>query len=376
MKKSLLAVALLGTFAASAFAAPSVTLYGRIDTGLAYTHKDLDKANVDATDTFEMTSGFSTGSRWGLRGTEDIGSVKVGFQLENGFSSDDGKIGQNGGIFGRLATINVSGAYGQVIAGRMDSIVTDGGPATIGGTLGVLGDASAIGNVFGIVGTQKGSTGSSYARHDNTLAYVSPKFAGLQARAMYSFKSDSSEKAGTSDGRENSRDADRYAAAALTYKAGKAAVVLTGDYTWHDYVTHATVDDGYSIILGGNYDFGVTKVFAKGTYFDNQTSALDSFSLIKDSGAKAVKGWGAEISANTPLFGGNLITAVGYREAKDVANSDNKFKRLNAVAAYKYSLSKRTSVYAAAGYAQEKADEVDGRKANATQVATGLVHNF
>ena len=50
MKKSLIAAALLGTFAASAFAAPSVTLYGRIDTSLAYTHLNADKAGVDSTD--------------------------------------------------------------------------------------------------------------------------------------------------------------------------------------------------------------------------------------------------------------------------------------------------------------------------------------
>ena len=76
MKKSLIAAALLGTFAASAFAAPSVTLYGRIDTSLAYTHLNTDKAGVDSTDTFSMESAFSTGNRWGLKGTEDIGNAK------------------------------------------------------------------------------------------------------------------------------------------------------------------------------------------------------------------------------------------------------------------------------------------------------------
>ena len=75
MKKSLIAAALLGTFAASAFAAPSVTLYGRLDTSLAYTHLDKDKAGVDSTDTVSMESGFSTGNRWGLKGTEDIGNA-------------------------------------------------------------------------------------------------------------------------------------------------------------------------------------------------------------------------------------------------------------------------------------------------------------
>jgi predicted porin len=66
MKKSLLALALLGAFTASAFAEPSVTLYGRIDTGLVYTHKNLDNT-AGSTDTFSMDSGVTTGSRWGLK---------------------------------------------------------------------------------------------------------------------------------------------------------------------------------------------------------------------------------------------------------------------------------------------------------------------
>ena len=94
MKKSLLALALLGAFTASAFAEPSVTLYGRIDTGLVYTHKNLDNT-AGSTDTFSMDSGVTTGSRWGLKGSEDIGNAKVGFVLESGFNSDDGTSGQN-----------------------------------------------------------------------------------------------------------------------------------------------------------------------------------------------------------------------------------------------------------------------------------------
>ena len=46
-KKSLAAVALLGAFAGSAFAA-DVTLYGVVDEGFLYTHKDADKTDTDA----------------------------------------------------------------------------------------------------------------------------------------------------------------------------------------------------------------------------------------------------------------------------------------------------------------------------------------
>ena len=129
------------------------------------------------------------------------------------------------------------------------------------------------------------------------------------------------------------------------------------------------------MILGGNYDFGVAKVFAKATYFDNQASATDSFSLLSDSKTVGVEGWGVELSTAVPAFGGTVLGTVGYRDAKNVDNSDAKFKRWNAALGYAYAFSKRTSVYAAAGYAQEKANELD-RKASAAQAGFGLVHKF
>ena len=375
MKKSLLALALLGAFTASAFAEPSVTLYGRIDTGLVYTHKNLDNT-AGSTDTFSMDSGVTTGSRWGLKGSEDIGNAKVGFVLESGFNSDDGTSGQNNRLFGREAQVNISGAYGTLYAGRLGSIASDNG------TLGYLSDVSAFPNAFGIVGTQKGSTGTAYDRYDNTLAYQTPTFGGLQGAIMYSFKGDTkASDTNVANARENSGDADRYLAAGLHYKAGKAAVVLTGDMTMYgnDAANYGNVDNGYSFILGGNYDFGVAKAFAKVTYFDNQVNVLDSFDLISDSRdlkkAEALKGWGAELGTNVPAFGGNFLAAVGYRDAKDVDDGSYKFKRWNAAVGYTYAFSKRTNVYGLAGYAQEKANALD-RKASGAQVGFGLVHKF
>ena len=381
MKKSLLALALLGAFTASAFAEPSVTLYGRIDTGLVYTHKNLDNT-AGSTDTFSMDSGVTTGSRWGLKGSEDIGNAKVGFVLESGFNSDDGTSGQNTSgqnnrLFGREAQVNISGAYGTLYAGRLGSIASDNG------TLGYLGDVSAFPSAYGFVGNQQGSTGTAYGRYDNTLAYQTPTFGDLQGAIMYSFKGDTkASDSNVADARENSGDADRYLAAGLRYKAGKAAVVLTGDMTMYgnDAANYGNVDNGYSFILGGNYDFGVAKAFAKVTYFDNQVNLLDSFDLISDSRdlkkkAEALKGWGAELGTNVPAFGGNFLAAVGYRDAKDVDDGSYKFKRWNAAVGYTYAFSKRTNVYGLAGYAQEKANALD-RKASGAQVGFGLVHKF
>lgn len=380
MKKSLLALALLGAFTASAFAEPSVTLYGLIDTGLVYTHKNLDNT-AGSTDTFSMDSGVTTGSRWGLKGSEDIGNAKVGFVLESGFNSDDGASGQGGRLFGREAQVNVSGAYGTLYAGRFGSIASDIG------SIGYLGDVSAFPSAYGFVGNQQGSTGTAYDRYDNSLAYQTPTFGGLQGAIMYSFKGDTQSKEDSiKNARENSGNADRYLAAGLRYKAGKAAVVLTGDMTMYGNAAgeqkanfYHDVDNGYSFILGGNYDFGVAKAFAKVTYFDNQVNVLDSFDLISDSRhlkkAEALKGWGAELGTNVPAFGGNFLAAVGYRDAKDVDDGSYKFKRWNAAVGYTYAFSKRTNVYGLAGYAQEKANALD-RKASGAQVGFGLVHKF
>lgn len=84
-KKSLAAVAVLGAFAGSALAA-DVQLYGLVDLGLNWTQ--VDKGTT-TTDSFGMGSGQNSGSRFGLKGTEDLGNgYKVGFNLENSFKAD------------------------------------------------------------------------------------------------------------------------------------------------------------------------------------------------------------------------------------------------------------------------------------------------
>lgn len=89
MKKTLAAVAVLGAFAGSALAA-DVQLYGIVDTGVGYSHVDVDGLGEDA-DSFEMKSGQASGSRFGFKGTEDLGNgLTVGFILEDGITSDDG----------------------------------------------------------------------------------------------------------------------------------------------------------------------------------------------------------------------------------------------------------------------------------------------
>ena len=375
MKKTLLAAALLGSFAASAFAAPSVTLYGIIDTGLNYTHYRADDGKTASTDTFSMASGQSSGSRWGLRGDEKIGSVTVGFNLENGFNSDDGTETMSR-LFGREASVHVAGKYGTLYAGREGKLISTAGAAAMGGIF------SPFSVLWGDAGI-KAQTGTDWGRIDNSLTYVSPSFSGLEIRAQYSFKND-----GTKTGDENSSDVDRYAALGVSYKNGPAQFGLIGDYSMWKNVAKATenVDNGFSVIAGGNYDFKAVRVYGQVNYFDNQSTLvnsvgdLDKFTATTSTtdmkGNLGYEGWGISLGATAPAFGGTVIAGVSYRDAEEV-QGDNEYKRWEAALGYTYAFSKRTNAYAGVTYAQQKAEMKDkGQTPSAVGVMAGLVHKF
>lgn len=375
MKKTLLAAALLGSFAASAFAAPSVTLYGVVDTGLNYTHYRADDGKTASTDTFSEKSGQTASSRWGLRGDEKIGSVTVGFNLENGFNSDDGTEAMSR-LFGREASVHVAGKYGTLYAGREGKLISTAGAAAMGGIF------SPFSVLWGDAGI-KAQTGTDWGRIDNSLTYVSPSFSGLEIRAQYSFKND-----GTKTGDENSSDVDRYAALGVSYKNGPAQFGLIGDYSMWKNVAKATenVDNGFSVIAGGNYDFKAVRVYGQVNYFDNQSTlvnsvgGLDKFtattSTTDEKGNLGYEGWGISLGATAPAFGGTVIAGVSYRDAEEV-QGDNEYKRWEAALGYTYAFSKRTNAYAGVTYAQQKAEMKDkDQTPSAVGVMAGLVHKF
>jgi len=113
MKKTLLVGALTGVFATMAHAQSSVTLYGLIDAGITYTNNQRGHSN------WQETSGSVNGSRWGLRGAEDLGGgLKAIFTLENGFNINNGTLGQQSRMFGRQAYVGLSAAVADGYAIR------------------------------------------------------------------------------------------------------------------------------------------------------------------------------------------------------------------------------------------------------------------
>lgn len=370
-KKSLAAVAVLAAFAGSAYAA-DVTMYGRVDLGLRFTNTDADKAGQDDVNKFEMASGNYTGSRFGVKGEEDLGNgMKVGFVLENGFTADDGSFGTAGKLFDRQSSLHLKGSFGEVAFGRMGIM------NSTAGTFGI-GQLSALETGWGDVGNQNLIWGAGFgSRYDNMVTYATPEFAGAKVIAQYSF--------GKSDGTEveGKPTTDRYAGIGATYNANNLALRLIVDTinkkSGPVTVAH-DVDDTVRVTLGGSYDFGVVKPFLAASYFKDGSMVKLPGVADNDHLKGNYDGYGVVLGANAPLFGGTLKATAGYLKADEQNTADAEAEdvsRFIVGAGYEYKLSKRTTVYADAGYGQDDIDNrTNGDKPSYFQAAVGMAHYF
>lgn len=370
-KKSLAAVAVLAAFAGSAYAA-DVTMYGRVDLGLRFTNTDADVAGQDDVNKFEMASGNYAGNRFGLKGEEDLGNgMKVGFVLENGFTADDGKMNNDNRLFGRQASLHLKGSFGEVAFGRMGIM------NSTAGTFGI-GQLSALETGWGDVGNQEFIWGAGFsARYDNMVTYATPEFAGAKVIAQYSFKNDNVKD---EKGVEGKPTTDRYAGIGATYDANNFALRLIVDtINKASGPNKGDVDDTVRVTVGGSYDFGVVKPFLAASYFKDG-------SMVKLAGIDSkltgnYDGYGVVLGANAPLFGGTLKATAGYLKAEEQNVADSVAKdvdRFIVGAGYEYKLSKRTVVYADAGYGQDDIDnnKPNGDKPSYFQAAVGMAHYF
>ncbi len=357
MKKTLAAVAVLGAFAGSAIAA-DVTLYGRIDTGVGYSHIDADTAGVEDVDNFSMESGQQSGSRWGLKGTEDLGNgLTVGFVLEDGFTSDDGA--EKGVMFDRESSLFLEGGFGKLAFGRIGSINNGTSSWAQIGMINAFGTSSWGGHSL-----QVGSVMATAGVWDNMVAYQTPNFAGFTVYAQYSMGDTTDAIADGVDGHENESDADRYYVIGATYENGPIAAYFAVDSTNYQSWKNGPqdVDDSLTVTLGGSYDFDVAKVYLGVQYFD-EVDGDDFSGVINDvDGAPTVgmiKGYGVSLTADAPVAGGKAMFGIGYMdaEAADSENTDFDLTRYVVSVGYSYPFSKRTDVYAAASYMQDKYEQ-------------------
>lgn len=348
MKKRVtaLAVSTVSTvWAGSASAQSSVTLYGVIDQGINFTSNVANNVG-DGHSLTEMASGHVQGSRWGLRGTEDLGGgTKAIFQLENGFNATNGKAGQGSRMFGRQAYVGVSSnQLGTLTLGRQyDSVVDYFAPTTANGNWAGYQFAHPLDN---------DNTDNSF-RLDNAIKYASPNVGGFQFGGAYAFSNTSS----FADNRVYSFGA-KYTNGGLKLGAG----YMLGNHVGTGEVGALTASDASYIArqmrvfgAGINYTTGPATVgfaYSNSNYSQPSGNGYGVSLAAPGVTVDAVKYHNFEVNGKyqiTPAFflGGQYVLSL----LKYDASTGRAEPRIHLVGLMAdYSFSKRTDVYLQTSY--------------------------
>ncbi|MPW20933.1 porin [Paraburkholderia sp. CNPSo 3157] len=344
MNKKVLTTALLASaFAGSAHAQSSVTLYGLIDAGISYANHSKT-ASGGSEKLFKYDDGVAQGSRWGLRGSEDLGGgLKALFVLESGFNSGNGTLGQGGALFGRQAYVGVSkDGIGSLTFGRQYSFSTDylGGNYSTGGL-------TVAGNYAYHINDVDQLTSS---RINNAVKFSSANFSGLTFGAMYGFSNSTAFAGAPATGTAANPVAGSSRAYSFGLNYANGPIGLGAAYTDIRFPSQATpafstsianvgtgtVRDLRTFGLGGRYIIGPATLYAlwTNTHFEPITGASTTFNNY-EGGVKY---------AFTPALAGGL----GYTYSQLTGATHGHFNQVDA--SVDYALSKRTDVYALAIY--------------------------
>lgn len=169
------------TISGTVLAQNSVTLYGVIDNGFSYqtSQTSLGRTSGGAS-AVKMTNGVWLGSRFGLKGAEDLGGgTKAIFTLEEGFNSATGAQASSGLMFSRQAFVGMANdKYGSLTAGRQYVSYYQ--------LLSPFGPTQWMTGYFGAHPGDIDGLDTGY-RTNNTLLYMSPKLYGVTVSGSYSF---------------------------------------------------------------------------------------------------------------------------------------------------------------------------------------------
>ncbi|MFL9886588.1 porin [Paraburkholderia agricolaris] len=340
MNKKVLTAATLAVFASAAHAQSSVTLYGLIDAGISYVNNAKTSSGHDSLVKYD--DGVASGSRWGLRGTEDLGGgLKALFVLENGFNSGTGAAGQGSSMFGRQAFVGLSqNNVGSLTFGRQYSFSTDylGGNYSTGGQ-------TVAGNYAYHINDVDQLTSS---RINNSIKFSSANFSGFTFGALYGFSNQAGAFAGapaTGPATAQVAGSSRAYSFGVNYANGPFGVGAA--YTDIRYPSQATttqsstsmanvatgnIRDLRTFGVGGRYSIGAATLWAlyTNTRFAPITGASTTFAAY-EAGAKY---------AFTPA----LTAGAGYTYMHLSGANTGHWNQADL--SVDYALSKRTDVYA------------------------------
>ena len=357
MKKTLIAFAALTAIAGAVQAQSTVTLYGVAD---AYAgQKSNTVGGVKLKQTVIDSNGLNT-SRFGFRGTEDLGSgLKAIFTMESGLTIDNGAANANGGgLFSRQAFVGLSGNFGTATLGRQYTAFDALRAAT---------NNSYDATYFATTARIFNNGVVDYAsRASNSFAYASPVYSGFSGAFVLAGGED---KTAVVKASRNNSFHVKYANGPLLvgyayqnekFNAGSTSIanltpanIATGDRTYN--------------LFAGSYDFGVAKITGGyQTAKQERSSALATATATAAQNTAALNGKDKEYQLGVSAPFGAATVAAGYSRSK-ADNSDRRATGYSLLGTY--DLSKRTRLYA--GGVSEKYSGNTG----ATAVAAGLTRS-
>lgn len=352
MKQTVLSLAALAALAGagSVQAQSNVTLYGLLDAGM----QNTSNATAGKGSLTSVHSGGMNTSRWGVRGSEDLGQgLKAVFQLEGGFLLDTGA--QDGALFKRQSNVGLEGAFGKVVLGRSFSTVYD---------FMLPFDPMGYSANYSWATSANASGPSKYGMttaFDNLVKYAG-KVGDFRFGASY----------GMGEQPGGAGDSAKMAAAA-SYKSGPLSFVATYEQVNGNTLPATGRRDKTSAVhLGAMYANGPLKI---------QAAARDYRKVDGAAAAPDVRGtlyWTGASYQSTPAI--TLTGAVYYQDVKNAAaNADP----VMYVGRLRYALSKRTDLYLAAAFAKAKNQQLvslsrdDAGFADTQRgVTAGIQHRF
>jgi predicted porin len=346
-----LSLAVLGAVGV-AHAQTSVTLYGTIDTSITYVNHAAGNENLWALG--NSSAGNLSGSRWGLKGAEDLGGgLKAIFQLESGFNPSTGKLGQDGRLFGRQAYVGLTAEqYGSLTLGRQYDPLIDL-------VQGITAD-NYFGSAFATAGDVDNYDNSF--RVNNAVKYTTPSISGLQAEVMYAF-----------GGVAGTTGAEQSWGAAVAYNNGPLGLAGGYFYANNSQASLGVRTDGWTSTSDGTFDGPINSGYASahslsiaraaaqyaigqftlGLGYSNAQYAPDASSVFRDT-EKYNTGQGFVNYQLSPA----LLLGLGYSYTHAGGDTSANYHQVSIGA--DYSLSKRTDLYMTAAWQHASGDTGDG----------------
>ena len=355
MKKSPISLAIVALAAAvggAAQAQSNVQVYGLLDVGVeSVNHTSATGGNV----TRVMSGGMNT-SRWGFRGTEDLGGgLKAVFNLEGGIFMDTGT--QDGPLFKRQAYVGLEGAFGRVVVGRSFTSVYD--------TL-ISYDPMGFAPNYSWATSGPATGPSKYGfttAYDNLIKYAG-SFGDFRIGASY----------GAGEQTTGVADSAKMGAT-VAYKIGGANLMATYERNnGNTVVATGNRDENTVWHVGANYETGPLKFWAVQRDY-NLTAGRAATPDIE-----GVTTWGGV--AYKPNEVTTLTAAVYHINVKNVAAGRDADPTMY-VLRYRYALSKRTDLHVSGAYAKAKNGQLTGLSRddaafanNQRGITVGMQHRF